>query len=68
MKSDLQWRFTLYINLFHGHFVLWELESARMTIKNLSLQNNKAFSVEVCIQCFCQIIKRDFHKLSRTFN
>ena len=49
MKSDLLRGFTLYMYLFHGHFVLWELESARTTIENLSRQNNKKVYVEVCI-------------------
>ena len=45
-KSDLHCihrRFTLYMNLSQSHFVLWELESARITIENLSPQNNKDF-------------------------
>ena len=59
MKSDVHlfvsWsfrvhrRFTLYIYLFHGHVVLWELESPRITIGNLSPQNGKDFWVEVCM-------------------
>ena len=33
----------VYMYLFPGHFVLWELESARITIENLSLQDDKDF-------------------------
>ena len=49
MKSDLYRGFTLYMYLFHGHYVLWKLESAGTTTENLSPQNNKEFEVEV--QC-----------------
>ena len=39
----LHWGFTLYMYLFQCRFVLWKLESARITIENLSPQNNKDF-------------------------